>query len=87
VVRSLAADQRLLELVGRGDADAFFAALVDERNARNVCGIAPLYHVLRCVDTDGTLAGTLHHWTAPEGYASVSFAAAGLKRKRALTPR
>lgn len=76
---SLAADGRLLEKVEQNDAAGFRQAIATERNARHVCGVAPLFHLLSCVKGEKAFPFSLHHWRAEEGSAMVSFAAAGLR--------
>jgi len=44
------ADDRLLEAVCAGDAEAFFAQIKAEGNRRNVCGVPPIYLTLRLLD-------------------------------------
>lgn len=47
-----AADHKLLETISSADAEAFASILVRERNRRRICGLPPLYTMLK------TLAGT-----------------------------
>ena len=44
------ADDRLLEAIYAGDAEAFFAQIKAEGNRRNVCGVAPIYLTLRLLE-------------------------------------
>ena len=44
------ADERLLEMVYAGDAQAFFEELRAERDRRHVCGLPPIYLTLRLLD-------------------------------------
>ncbi len=44
------ADERLLQTVYAGDAEAFFANLQAEGDRRNVCGLPPIYLALRLLD-------------------------------------
>ncbi|MBN1284837.1 MAG: AmmeMemoRadiSam system protein B [Anaerolineae bacterium] len=43
------ADQKLIGAICAGDAEAFFGLLKAERDRRNVCGIAPIYLMLRAL--------------------------------------
>jgi AmmeMemoRadiSam system protein B len=54
------ADERLLSCVYAGDATAFFNLLRDERDRRHVCGLPPIYLMLRLL---GNASGE------PSGYA------------------
>ena len=44
------ADERLLETVYAGDAQAFFEQLQEEGDRRHVCGLPPIYLTLRLLD-------------------------------------
>lgn len=53
-----AADDLLLQRVCAGDAGGFLAAIRRERNRFNVCGVSPIYLLLRLLSpTRGTLTG------------------------------
>jgi len=80
VQSSLAADGRLLDRIERNDVDGFRREIAAERNARHVCGVAPLFHLLSCVKGEKAFPFSLHHWLAEDRSAMVSFAAAGLRR-------
>ena len=68
-------DRSILERVLAGDAEGFFAAIAEEKNARNVCGVAPVYLTLRLGEGAGELLrygqGRIHE----ESGSVVSFAA------------
>ena len=50
------ADEVMLQLIRDGDAEGFFQQLRDERDARKVCGLPPIYMMLRLLgDGRGTL--------------------------------
>lgn len=51
------ADHRLLEIVSNADAEAFAHTLVRERNRRRICGLPPLYTMLKTLE--GTVKGEL----------------------------
>ncbi len=78
---SLAADGKLMEVIGRGDAQEFFRAIVNDKNARHLCGVAPLYHALTCVRAGEPLPAVSHGWRAADGAGAVTFAVGGLRRK------
>jgi len=74
------ADRRLLDHVEAGDAEGFFSAIAEDCNARNVCGVSPVYVALRLGEGRGELLrygqGRIH----PESGSVVSFAALAFAR-------
>lgn len=53
-----AKDMSLIDTICAGDAEAFFDAIRQEGNRRNICGLAPIYLMLRLLeDGRGELAG------------------------------
>jgi MEMO1 family protein len=53
-----AADERLLEAIRTGDAEGFFDQLCADRDVRRICGLPPIYLMLRFVgQSDGTIVG------------------------------
>lgn len=74
-------DRQLLGAVAEGDQEAFLRLVIAERNARHICGVAPLYYALSCGDYDDTASPSLHLWRAEDGSGAVTFAVAGLRRK------
>ncbi|HEX5138840.1 MAG TPA: AmmeMemoRadiSam system protein B [Planctomycetota bacterium] len=74
------ADRKLLGHVEAGDAEGFFAAIAEDGNARNVCGVSPVYVALRLGEGRGELLrygqGRIH----PESGSVVSFAALAFAR-------
>jgi len=76
--RSLAdverADRRMLESVVVTDPHGFFASVASDRDARRICGLSPIYSLLRLLP--GGSSGRLlryTQWPDPEG--AVSFCA------------
>ncbi len=73
-------DKGILGHVEAGDAEAFFAAIAEDGNARNVCGVSPIYVALRLGEGKGDLLrygqGRIH----PESGSVVSFAALAFPR-------
>jgi AmmeMemoRadiSam system protein B len=73
------ADHQLLETIANADAEAFAHILVRERNRRRICGLPPLYVMLKTLE--GTVAGELLRYdcTQVDGegsfvtYASMAF--------------
>ena len=70
-----AADTATLEPIVNNDADAFFAGVAADKNARQICGVAPIYVALRLGESTGELLrygqGRIH----PESGSVVSYAA------------
>jgi len=68
-------DREVLEHVRAGRAEEFFRSVAADGNARNICGLAPVYVTLRLAKTQGDLLrygqGRIH----PESGSVVSFAA------------
>jgi MEMO1 family protein len=69
-------DGLLLEPVAAGEAEAFFQEAVRQRDRNRICGLSPIYGLLRLVP--GRPGRLLHYgqWPDPEGtvtFASVSF--------------
>lgn len=69
------ADRELLDAMAANDAEAFFAAVARDGDARHVCGTAPIYLTLRLGETEGYVLkygqGRIH----PESGSVVSYAA------------
>jgi hypothetical protein len=66
----------MLGAVESGDAGAFFDSVASDNDRRRICGLSPIYALLRAL---GGGAGALRHygqWPDPRGvvsYASVVF--------------
>jgi AmmeMemoRadiSam system protein B len=69
-------DRAMLAAVEAGDADGFFASVAADGDRRRICGLSPIYALLRAL---GGVPGTLRHYGQsddPHGvvsYASVVF--------------
>lgn len=55
----LGADRKLLDVVAAGDAVSFLKLLLKDGNSRKVCGLAPIYAMLKVMD--GRCQGALLH--------------------------
>jgi hypothetical protein len=70
-------DRAMLAAVGRGHADAFFESVARDGDRRRICGLSPIYSLLRMVGQGGE--GVLRRyaqWPDPQGtvtFASVVF--------------
>ncbi len=69
-------DRAMLTSVERGDADGFFESVAGDGDRRRICGLSPIYSLLRMVDgTPGQLR-RYAQWPDPNGtvtFASVVF--------------
>jgi AmmeMemoRadiSam system protein B len=69
-------DLRMLEKVANADADGFFDYISAEGDRRKICGLPPIYTMLKVADaTAGTLL-KYEQWPDPAGtvtFASMSF--------------
>ena len=53
-----ASDEAVLEHVARGDASAFWSAIASTGDANQICGLAPIYVLLKALEpTVGRLQG------------------------------
>jgi hypothetical protein len=69
------ADRAMLELVVAGDARGFFAHVAADRDARRICGLSPIYSLLRLLpEAPGRLL-QYRQWPDPDG--AVTFCAVG----------
>lgn len=74
-----AEDRAMLAAVEAGDAAAFFAAVAADGDRRRICGLSPIYALLRLVGGPGGLR-RYAQWPDPQGlvsFASVVFASEG----------
>jgi MEMO1 family protein len=76
LVRVEQEDRAMLESVERGDADGFFASVAGDADRRRICGLSPIYSLLRMIaGTPGALR-RYAQWPDPNGavtFASVVF--------------
>jgi len=70
-----AADRKTLSLVGKGDADGFYGNVALDENARNICGVAPVYVVLKVLRPAEVTLLRYDQWSADDGSSCVTFAA------------
>ena len=68
-------DRALLRHVEAGDAESFFNGIAKDENARNVCGLAPIYVTLRLGGGGGELVQYGQGRIDPDTGSVVSFAA------------
>ena len=66
------ADRRTLDAVTAGDAQAFFDDAVRDGDARRICGLSPIWTLLRAT---GGAPGILRHYgQTPDPQCVVTFA-------------
>ena len=66
------ADGKSLEAVCRGDAEAFYWSVAEDGDARNVCGLAPIYTMLRVLgECEGEVL-RYSQWPDPNGTVTFS---------------
>lgn len=73
-----AADRKSLALAAAGDAEGFFRDVAEQGDPRRICGLAPIYLLLRALEP---CTGQLLHYgqaAAPDASQCVSFAALSL---------
>lgn len=70
------ADRELLESVEAGDAEAFFRAVARDEDRRRICGLPPIYALLRLLPRGGGRVLRYSQWPDPQG--TVTFAAVAL---------
>ena len=70
------ADRDLLRTVEQGEADAFFRAVARDSDRRRICGLPPIYVMLRLLA--GARGRLLRYAQWPDPQGTVTFAALGL---------
>ncbi len=66
------ADGKSLEAVCGGDAEAFYWSVAEDGDARNVCGLAPVYTMLRVLDDCEGEVLRYSQWPDPNGTVTFS---------------
>ncbi|HET8533380.1 MAG TPA: AmmeMemoRadiSam system protein B [Methylomirabilota bacterium] len=69
------ADRAMLESVVAGDARGFFDQVAADRDARRICGLSPIYSLLRLLPEGPGRLLQYRQWPDPEG--AVTFCAVG----------
>jgi AmmeMemoRadiSam system protein B len=67
-------DRAMLERVCAGDADGFYAQVMEDGDARRICGLAPMYYLLALLGP-GPAGEVLKYtqWVDERGHGSVTF--------------
>ncbi|WAC06553.1 MAG: AmmeMemoRadiSam system protein B [Thermodesulfobacteriota bacterium] len=67
-------DMEMLNWVLKGDADGFFNYILKERDQRNICGLPPIYALLRLLENSEGKLLNYSQWKDPAGNGAVTFA-------------
>lgn len=70
-----AADRSMLEAVTAGDPTAFYASVAHDGDARRICGLSPIYTLLRALP--GVSGRLIRYSQWPDAEGAVTFCAAG----------
>jgi AmmeMemoRadiSam system protein B len=72
---ALAKDKEMLKKVAEGDAEGFYSFIAAEQDSRHVCGLPPIYTLLKVLD--GRVGRLIDHchWFDPQEGSAVTFAA------------
>lgn len=73
---SLTQDRAILKTLDAASPDRYFRVIADEQNERRICGMPPTYLVLESLKPKWGKTLNYGRYVHPEGYESVSFAAA-----------
>ena len=76
LVRVEQEDRAMLESVEGGDADGFFASVARDEDRRRICGLSPIYSLLRMVGNGPGVLRRYGQWPDPQGtvtFASIVF--------------
>lgn len=67
-------DRAMLELVRHGDAEGFYAHVMEDGDARRICGLAPIYYTLAIAEPPPGELLRYTQWADPSGASAVTFA-------------
>lgn len=67
-------DAEMLELMSRGDADGFYRQVMRDRDARRICGLAPIYYLLALLGPSSGEVLKYTQWVDQRGNGCVTFA-------------
>lgn len=77
-MKSLEEDElKSIEFVEKMDADGFFADVIKDQEKRRVCGLSPLYTMMKCMDADYGRLLEYRQCVDPMGFSNVTIAAMG----------
>lgn len=68
------ADHKMLQIAAKGDSKEFFKFILEEKDARSICGMPPLYAMLRLIEgSEGKLL-SYNYWMDEQTRSAVTFA-------------
>jgi MEMO1 family protein len=72
------ADREMLDLILAPDADAYYAQVMRDRDARRICGLTPIYLLTALMQAEQRSGELLRYtqWVAPDRSSSVTFVSA-----------
>jgi MEMO1 family protein len=73
-------DRGMLDLATAGDAAGFLHNVLDDGDQRRICGVAPIYALLRLLPPAHGETLRYTQWADPEGNAAVTFASVAYHR-------
>jgi AmmeMemoRadiSam system protein B len=68
------ADREMLDIICRGDAEAFYCQVMLDQDARRICGLAPIYYLLALIGPAAGRCVKYSQWIDPAGRGSVTYA-------------
>jgi MEMO1 family protein len=77
LAQSRSQDEKLLDAFANADPEGFFQVISQERDERNICGLPPAWLALTAARPRRGKVLNYGRYVHPEGFESVSFAAAG----------
>lgn len=75
------ADRQMLALAAAGDARGFYADVMGDGDRRRICGVAPMYSLLRLLPPARGEMLRYTQWADPTGHGSVTFASVAYWRE------
>jgi len=77
-MKSLEEDElKSIAYVEKMDADGFFSDVIKDQDKRRVCGLSPLYTMMKCMDADHGRLLEYRQCVDPMGFTNVTIAAIG----------
>jgi AmmeMemoRadiSam system protein B len=68
------ADREMLAIAAAGDAEGFYQNVMGDGDRRRICGVAPIYSLLRLLPAARGEVLRYTQWADPNGHAAVTFA-------------
>jgi AmmeMemoRadiSam system protein B len=74
------ADRAMLAVAAGGDADGFYRNVMSDGDRRRICGVAPMYSLLRLLPGARGAMLCYTQWADPAGHSAVTFASVAYYR-------